>query len=328
MKGRDGMYWLRKLFNPEIFQGKYKKKEYFEGWYFKIIDRSLEHALAVIPGVSLGEDGHAFIQVLDSRRSQVHYLRYDLDSFRYSEKGFEVEIGGNRFSDKGIFLDIDRDGLRISGELSFENVVKFPKSVLRPGIMGPYSFVPFMECYHGIVNIHEEVVGALSIGGELVDFSGGFGYVEKDWGRSFPESWVWLQSNHFGEDRVSLMFSTAKIPWRGKFFVGFLSFLRVDSRVFLFASYTGARVRSLSYAGGVLRVVVEDRSYILEIEGVHSKGGVLKAPKNGLMDREVLESISAKVRVRLSRRSGGVVYEGEGSNTGLEVVSEILKYYE
>ena len=34
------MYIISKLFNPEIFQGKFKRKSYFEGWYYKIVDKN------------------------------------------------------------------------------------------------------------------------------------------------------------------------------------------------------------------------------------------------------------------------------------------------
>ncbi|HSN58780.1 MAG TPA: hypothetical protein VLR72_04900, partial [Clostridiaceae bacterium] len=61
------MHSFSKLLKPEIFQGKNKIKNYFEGWYFKLSDETGGNSLAVIPGVSYGEskdDRHAFIQVL------------------------------------------------------------------------------------------------------------------------------------------------------------------------------------------------------------------------------------------------------------------------
>ena len=56
----------------------------------------------------------------------------------------------------------------------------------RPGVMGPFSFVPFMECYHGVVNIDHKISGSLMINNEEIDFTDGYGYIEKDWGKSFP----------------------------------------------------------------------------------------------------------------------------------------------
>ena len=37
-----------KVWQPEIFQGNLNKKNYFEGWYFKIVDASEKHAFAII----------------------------------------------------------------------------------------------------------------------------------------------------------------------------------------------------------------------------------------------------------------------------------------
>ena len=81
------MYNILKLFKPEMFQGGHKSKNYFEGWYFKLSDQSGINSLAIIPGISYGEnaeDKHAFIQVLDVTNKAAHYLRFEISSFSYS----------------------------------------------------------------------------------------------------------------------------------------------------------------------------------------------------------------------------------------------------
>ena len=35
------------------------------------------------------------------------------------------------------------------------------------------------------------------------------GYIEKDWGKAFPHSWLWLQTNHFTQPGTSL---SASVP--------------------------------------------------------------------------------------------------------------------
>lgn len=324
--GVVSMHLIRKLFDPTIYQGKSKKKNYFEGWYYKLINKEQQHALAVIPGVSFGngtEDRHAFIQLLDTG-GKVSYIRYELSDFSYRSDRFEVAIGDNYFSDREMRLNIVEDHFNMVGQLTFHKIIAFPKSLKRPGIMGPYTFIPFMECNHGIVNIHHEISGRLNIHGNEADFSGGYGYIEKDWGRSFPETWVWLQSNHFGSDDVTIMFSAAKIPWMGRFFPGFISFIRIKDRIILFATYTGAKIIDLTYRDDQLVVVLEDKRYRMEIRAKHSEGGILKAPKNGLMDHEILESISAVVLVTLSDKRGLVVYSGTGTHAGLEIANEMI----
>ena len=44
------------IWKPEIFHGRRKKKDFFEGWYFKMVDYSEKNAYAVIPGVSIARD--------------------------------------------------------------------------------------------------------------------------------------------------------------------------------------------------------------------------------------------------------------------------------
>lgn len=48
-------YRLKKRKNPEMFQGNKKKKNYFEGWYFKMVSADDSSIISVIPGVSLSE---------------------------------------------------------------------------------------------------------------------------------------------------------------------------------------------------------------------------------------------------------------------------------
>src|SRR5690554_5613078 len=112
---------IRRIYHPEMFQGVNRRKHYFEGWYYKLIDRRMEHAFAIIPGVTLGPrgEGHSFIQILDGSRNHSKYIRYDLSDFKYSPKGFEVEIGPNYFSRRRMELNIKRDGVGLKGELEF-----------------------------------------------------------------------------------------------------------------------------------------------------------------------------------------------------------------
>ena len=59
---------LQAFFNPEYFQGWGKTKSYFEGWYYKIVDKNASKAFAIIPGLAIDDAGkrHAFIQILEN----------------------------------------------------------------------------------------------------------------------------------------------------------------------------------------------------------------------------------------------------------------------
>ena len=45
--------------------------------------------------------------------------------------------------------------------------------------MGPFSFVPFMECYHGVLSMNHSIKGRLDFNGESLSFDNGKGYMER-----------------------------------------------------------------------------------------------------------------------------------------------------
>ncbi len=77
-----------------------------------------------------------------------------------------------------------------------------------------------MECYHGVLSFDHSLQGKLNLNGKEMDFNGGRGHMEKDWGKNFPAVWVWLQSNHFQNQRACITASVALIPWMGATFKG------------------------------------------------------------------------------------------------------------
>ncbi len=314
------MYGVNKLFNPDIFQGKCKKKRYFEGWYYRITDSQSERSLVIIPGISIGDwDTHAFIQVIDTD-NKVSYFHYDMNDFSFNERKFEIMIGENYFSKSRIRLNVIGRDISIQGDLYFYNIMEIPRTLCNPGIMGPFLFNPFMECYHDIVSIQHEIKGHLKVSGKTVDFNQGIGYIEKNWGSSMPKSWIWFQSNHFQPDDVSLFFTTARIPWMGGSFNGFLSLFRYKDRIFLFTTYNGSRVSRLYYTKNKVRITVRNCRYRMDLNITSLDGGAIKAPIRGQMSRSIKESIDSVVKLRFSDRRGKVLYEGIGTNGGLEIV--------
>jgi len=321
---------LRSVWNPDQFQGWGRKSRYFEGWYFKLVSADEQHAMAFIPGISMGAEGdsHAFIQVMDGKACKAEYHRFDLGDFRPSKQGFEVSVGNNFFSAKKIILDLPG----ISGEIHFNTTTPWPKMLGAPGIMGWYSFVPFMECNHGIVSLHHELEGELEImpireidrvtPSHPVNFTNGRGYIEKDWGRSFPRAYVWMQSNHFDtSDRASLMASAAHIPWLGSHFIGFISGMWLEGRLFKFATYTGAR-KFLKINDEQVELIFKNPKTELRILANQALGTALVSPLSGEMRGKIQESLQATLQVELLE-NGKRIFEGTGRNAGLEVAGRV-----
>ncbi|MBI1193160.1 MAG: hypothetical protein GC205_08295 [Bacteroidetes bacterium] len=373
---------------PERFQGWGKTRRYFEGWYFKLVSPDEGTALAVIPGIAFDEngEGHSFVQVLDGRRNTAAYHRFPVEAFQPSKDQFALQLGQNSFSRTAMQLDLPD----LKGAIQLSQSVPWPVRPFSPGIMGWYAFVPFMECYHGIVSMDSVLQGNLTLQGKDVPFDGGRGYLEKDWGRSFPSSWIWMQSNHFSQNReeaseggletrgegrregglenrgegrregelethgegkreggiqehnqissqhgalsgtqfegqsgvqqgVSFKASVARIPWLGNAFVGFIGGLWVGGKLYRFTTYTGAKLTKVAVHDGHVEICIQDRTHRLTVHAVRSDGAELVSPVQGLMAGRVSESMSARLRIRLTLHNGAVVFEGEGRNAGLEV---------
>ncbi|MFZ1239128.1 MAG: tocopherol cyclase family protein, partial [Anaerolineae bacterium] len=210
----------------------------------------------------------------------------------------------------------------------------WPVTLTSPGIMGPYTFAPFMECYHGVLSFDHSIAGSLSIDGAARDFTGGRGYIEKDWGQAFPKAWIWMQSNHFGEAAVGacLTASVAIIPWLRGAFPGFIVGLRHGGQLYRFATYTGAVIERLDLADTHVTWHMTGRTgprhtpHRLEIVAWRAEGGLLHSPERAVMLQRVLESLTARIDVRLLALTGGqegVIFERTGRHAGLEIVGPI-----
>jgi hypothetical protein len=326
---------LRRVWKPVLYHGRGQRPPFFEGWYFKLVDASEQHRYAIIPGVFIGREpasSHAFVQTLDGVTGQTAYHRYPFEAFYASRDEFDIQVGSNRFRTDCIVLEIDRPEGQVRGELRFSHGIPWPVTLTSPGIMGPYAFAPFMECYHGVLSFDHLISGRLTVDGRMFDFNDGRGYIEKDWGQAFPKAWIWMQSNHFQPSGTCLTASVAIIPWLRGSFPGFIAGLWHESRLYRFATYTGAALERLDLEDTHLTWHLAGRAgpyntlHRLEIVAWRAEGGLLHSPERVAMQQRVLESLTARLDVRLLAGTGGreqVVFAGTGRHAGLEIVGPI-----
>ena len=318
--------YFKKLVHPEFFQGNRKKNNYFEGWYYKFVSSDEAMTLAFIPGVSLNkEDKHAFIQVFISKNNgddvdlKTVYFRFDFNEFKYDHKQFSVSIGKNVFTKKRVSLYLKNEDISVEGSLKIENITPIKASLLVPNIMGFFGYFNFMECYHGIISMSHNLVGSLKINNDFILFEGGKGYIEKDWGKSFPRSYVWLQSNHFRESSTSFMFSYADIPFLGLYFKGLIANLIYRDKEYRFATYNGARIKKEIIGKGTVDYTIKRGRYILFVSAQSDHQINLASPRNGKMIEQIKEGLSGKIKIALYKGKK-LVFEDEGSHAGIEIM--------
>lgn len=189
--------------------------------------------------------------------------------------------------------------------------------------MGWYGFVPFMETNHGLQSLDHRVNGSIDVGGDIHVFKEGDGYIEKDWGESFPSSWIWMQSNSFEERGVSFMFSTAVIPWLGSSFIGHLALLRMGDVTFNLSTYRGGKIVRLDKSHTTLRIAVRSKQYHLDILAKQGESVDLKSPQKGMMTGRTIESLSSTLEIVLkNKRNSKVIFKGFGHDAGLEIMDD------
>lgn len=313
---------IKALFHPERYHGWGRTKKYFEGWYYKILSADEKQAFAIIPGIAMDNEGqkHAFIQILDGIKQTAEYVKFPAEAFVSEADTFNTEISGNLFTSHKLRLNLKS----VKGELHFKNTVPWPSRWYSPGIMGPYAFVPFMECYHGILSMDHEIQGSLEINSKTIDFTGGRGYMEKDWGHSFPSAYIWMQSNHFSETGISVKVSVAKIPWLGSSFVGFIAGIYFNKQLIQFTTYNGTKLLRSFVDKKTVELVIENKKHRLEIVAHRNHATELAAPISGFMDGRISESMCSSMEVKLvDRKTGQTVFGDTGRNTALEVAGAI-----
>lgn len=313
---------IRSIFKPALFHGWGRRSNFFEGWYFKIANKTADRIYAIIPGISIDKKGdkHSFIQVLDGNNLKTEYFKFEFKDFSSAKDNFKISIAGNNFSETALSLDLP--GLK--GNLEFFGLNRWPDRWYSPGIMGPYTFVPFMECYHGILSMDHSIRGKLLPGNETIDFTGGRGYIEKDWGRSFPDAYIWMQSNHFDISGISVKLSVARIPWLGSSFTGFIAGVLFDGKLYEFTTYNKSRLERITITLRELSIQISNNNYRLKILARRNNATRLASPISGEMSGHISESMQSEIDISLERlRPLQIIYIGKGKNTALEVAGKV-----
>lgn len=304
---------LRK--NPYTFQGeKYieKNNNYFEGWYFK--NTNNKNSISFIPGISI-EDGNksAFIQVITNEFSE--FIPYSFEDFKFNHNPFYISIGKNFFSQDKMSINIDNENIKAHGGLNFSNGLEIEKTLFAPNIMGPFSYVPFMECNHAILNMKNTINGQLSINSTSYLFENNIGYIEKDWGSSFPKSYIWAQGNCFKDSNSSFFLSVADIPFKSFNFVGFICVLIFNGKEYRFTTYNGAKFQYIDNK----KILLKNNNYTLRIVLEENSSSELIAPTQKGMKKLIKESINSKIYLKLYNNNS-LIFDDFSSNCGIEFV--------
>ena len=133
--------------------------DYFCGWYFKC--QSAQQTLALIPAEHShrGQRSYSLQLIAPSGSWNVPL---DCERAEVRRDRPHAVLGESVFSPQGVRLAVRTPQLQAEGALRFG-----PLSAIRYDIMGPFRYVPFLECRHCVASLRHRVTGELRVNGRL-----------------------------------------------------------------------------------------------------------------------------------------------------------------
>ncbi len=264
-------------------------RDYFFGRYFKC--QSDKHTLALIPAMhKSGSHRSCSVQLITDKTALC--FDYPYEQFRKSKDDLDIRVAENYFGKDGIRFRLQSSTASASGRLEFGAL-----SPIRYDIMGPFRFVPFMECRHSVISMRHTVNGSVRINGAEYNFHNALGYIEGDRGYSFPEEYAWTQCFFEGG---SLMISVATIPFGAFRFTGIIGIIKLREKEYRLATYLGAK--AVKIKGG--EIIIKQGDTVFELKLIEKHAQPLRAPNAGVMNRIIHESAACRASYRL--KQGGV----------------------
>lgn len=273
-----------------------KKINFFEGWYFK--EQSAELTIAFIPEVSYDEKGtpSGSLQIVLPDRS--YYYTYKNPINMNLNRTMFIVMEKNVFTDACIHIDIEESDLKIKGDIYFDDAAGRAFNV-----MGPLSVFP-LPCKHGILSMEQRLSGSLEIDGKVYDFDGGKGYLETDYGKSFPERYMWSQCNWFGRTNCQIAVAAATIPLGPFPIMGTFACINYEGQRYKLATYKGAEVEKIGEKG----FKITQGPYIFEGRRQGGQAIELKSPEMGKMESATREYLACNMEYRLRKRGVEIFY--------------------
>lgn len=292
-------------------------KNRFENWYFKLVDIRKENTLGILIGIHKTQrEDEAFVQVIGNGISENICINYPLESVKSKET--EIQIGDNLLGLQQITLNIQKEGFKLRGELILSNHKQLKQSLWLPGLMGPYKYLPFLESYHEVVSLQHTLMGSLWLNERQIIFNEGKGYIERDWGRAFPNVWLWAQCNHFKRQDVALMIGVARLPIFFNYYTCFAIPIYYKGQVEIFSNYNGGHLAKLYRYKGYVHLIVTQKNKILDIKIYGSDEVSCVTSRSSHMIRDVYACDTAKIELLITE-NGKTVFEEVGILCELEM---------
>ena len=281
-------------YKPNSIRGNFERNKYFEGWFQKVYSKEHNVPFILIYGYATNNsaDNFGFLQVLlPNQTPEIIY-------FPKNEVSCDIEQHIFRMGKNLLTLELIRintHGLSIDLNLKNVNPMRTFKNS-----MGYTYFIPNLPCYHSVLNTAQNVSGEIQHNGVCYTLNNAMGYLEKNWGTTFPESYFWVHAVDPNNPRISLLFSRAKIVWLGKTYVKHVGYLCLDGQQIELRDLNNFKV-SINNISPENRIIhIRSASVQLDLSLEYGREVEFNGPEDGALSRLIQHRTDAKIDVLLT----------------------------
>lgn len=316
---------LPKIYAPELFHSKLKRSRFFECWEHKLISEDGQDILIVIGVIILGKEKLCYNEVIDGKSGKSYLVKYPIND--YKPKNNECRYANTTFSKDGIELNLEDDEFRISGRITFGDLKKFPSNIFSPGLMSYYSFLPFMESYFSLISLHHSINGKITINNNVYNFDNGSSYIEKGWGKKFPDSWLMIHCNTFTESNSSFFLTASPVKVLGATIIGIQCYIMDGEKLINFSTYKKGKITQFKRVNKTLNIELKNKTHHLDITVIPKKYGRMRVPSFRNKELYVLESSDSIVYINLLQNNN-IIQSFEGKNASYTLEEGITEFIE
>ncbi|GEM_PF-3455315 len=274
------------------------RSEAFEGYYYKISDRQGQITVFIVGICKRQGEAFSFLQVAHHESATPQLYKYPLSALLASQTDVSFQLGNNQFSVDGIYIS-EKD---CSVNLTFHTVSSWKRTMINPSIMGPLAYVPGVECKHDIIASHLYATGDCRMGGKKIHFHRADGYIDKNWGTSFPSSYYWGHAHAFTSSNLSVQFAKGKPKWGLIQPAVNVGFMRLNNNIITFSSHNGGKIYLQNASDKQTLIVLENRKWKIELIIHDASTTPLYAPHKGSLNQSILESIGGYSELTIFRK--------------------------
>lgn len=287
---------MQKL-KPIQLRGNIEKQNFFEGWFHKIYSPKHQTSFIIIYGYTTGnsDDKFGFIQILIPHKS-IEIFYFPKNEISFNPKQHIIQMGSNILSTKQIKINYKDININLN-LLDNQPIYSYKNS------MGYSYFIPTLPCYHSVLNKSHYVSGEVNFHNQHYLMDSALGYMEKNWGTSFPENYFWMHAIDPSNPEISILFSQAEIKWLGKSFIKHLGHFRFNGEEINLKKLAKFEINYSFFNKDYTSVVIKSSQIKLEINFGKSTVFQFKGPVKGKLQRDIIHNSDTLIDLKIYRNN-------------------------